>query len=105
MRHVGGVGGDPHRLLPPRSGAPTASSGRSIDGIGAYDHVHRAAMLSRLAQMPTANRLLPFVALAYMQPSSYIWEDAEGACHTVGQEDRLAVLLGERATNTASYWA
>ena len=26
----------------------------SVDGIGAYDHVHRAAMLSRLLEMPRA---------------------------------------------------
>ena len=37
----------------------------SVDGIGAYDHVHRAAMLGRLARMPAARALLPFVRLSY----------------------------------------
>ena len=36
----------------------------SVDGIGAYDHVYRAAMLSRLMQMPEPRSLLPFVRLA-----------------------------------------
>ena len=33
----------------------------SLDGIGAYDHVLRTAMPSRLARMPTASSMLPFV--------------------------------------------
>ena len=47
----------------------------SVDGIGAYNHVHRAAMLSRLLEMPRARSLLPFVRLSYGQPSQYTWQD------------------------------
>ena len=31
----------------------------SVDGIGAYVHVQRAAMLTRLSKMPEARKLLP----------------------------------------------
>ena len=40
----------------------------TVDGIGAYDHVLRSAMLGRLASMPGARSLLPFVRMSY--PSS-----------------------------------
>ena len=33
----------------------------SVDGIGAYDHVLRVAMLGRLARMPKTREILPFV--------------------------------------------
>ena len=50
----------------------------SIDGIGAYDHVYRSAMMSKLVEMPGLQVLLPFVRTVYAQPSSCVWEDAEG---------------------------
>ena len=43
----------------------------SVDGIGAYDHVLRAALLERLLRMPAARAILPFVRLSYTSPSSY----------------------------------
>ena len=36
----------------------------TVDGVGAYDHVLRSAMLGRVDSMP-----------AYSQPSSYQWID------------------------------
>ena len=59
----------------------------SVDGIGAYDHVHRAAMLSRLLEMPRARSLLPFVRLSYGQPSQYTWQDESGQDRTVVQAE------------------
>ena len=41
----------------------------SVDGIGAYDHISRSSMLSALAEVPEANRCLPFVRLFYTHPS------------------------------------
>ena len=43
----------------------------TVDVIGAYDHVLRLAVLGRLASMPGARSLLPFVRMSYAQPSSY----------------------------------
>ena len=45
----------------------------SVDGIGAYDHVYRSAMLGRLLHMPAARTILPFVRLSYGSNSSYTW--------------------------------
>ena len=50
----------------------------SVDGVGAYDHILRAAMMNRLARMPNAKALLPFVLLSYSAPSEYDWHDDEG---------------------------
>ena len=33
----------------------------SIDGVGAYDHIFRSAMLSKVAEVPSLQGLLPFV--------------------------------------------
>ena len=59
----------------------------TVDGIGAYDHVLRSAMLGRLASMPGARSLLPFVRMSYAQPSSYQWFDDQGAAHVVTQAE------------------
>ena len=59
----------------------------SVDGIGAYDHVLRSAMLGRLLQMPAARAILPFVRLSYGAPSSYTWVDCEGQQRTVTQAE------------------
>ena len=57
----------------------------SIDGVGAFDHIRRQAMLSKLMSLPTACAMLPFVRLAYGQPSVYIWQDDDGQTHEVHQ--------------------
>ena len=59
----------------------------SVDGIGAYDHVLRSAMLGRLASMPGARSLLPFVRMSYAQLSSYQLFDDQGAAHVVTQAE------------------
>ena len=59
----------------------------SVDGIGAYDHVLRAAMLGRLARMPKARAILPFVRLSYASPSEYSWVDDTGRSRIVHQAE------------------
>ena len=53
----------------------------SVDGVGAYDQVLRATMLSKLREVPGLQSLLPFVRQAYSSPSSYSWEDEKGQRH------------------------
>ena len=65
----------------------------SLDGIGAYDHIHRASMLSKLAALPTASSMLPFVRLFYSGPSRYLWYDDDGLEHEIVQGEG-----GNRAT-------
>ena len=57
----------------------------SIDGIGAYDHVLRSAMMSKLYSVPELRGLLPFVRSTYAHPKSYRWQDAVGVTHQVHQ--------------------
>ena len=57
----------------------------SVDGVGAFDMVSRAAMLSGLLDMEEGERLLPFVRMFYSQPSSYLFDDEAGETHTVQQ--------------------
>ena len=59
----------------------------TVDGIGAYDHVLRSAMLVRLAAMPSARSLLPFVRMSYAQQSCYQWFDDFGEAREVTQAD------------------
>ena len=75
-----------HMLRAATDANPTATI-LSVDGIGAYDHVHRAAMLGRLARMPAARALLPFVRLSCGRPSSYTWYDDAGEQRTVTQAE------------------
>ena len=56
----------------------------SIDGIGAFDLISRAAMLTALKAAPGCDRALPFVRQFYGRPSSYIWEDG-GTTHEIRQ--------------------
>ena len=57
----------------------------SIDGIGAYDHVHRAAIFRALADNPSLRALLPFVRLWYGRTSHYAWRDQDGTQHVIEQ--------------------
>ena len=59
----------------------------SVDGIGAYDHILRSAMLGRLLQMPGARQILLFVRLSYTQPSTYGWFDEDGQRRKVSQAE------------------
>ena len=65
---------------------PTATV-LSMDGIGAYDHVLRSAMMSKLHDVPCLRGLLPFVRATYAQPTEYLWEDAAGVRHTIRQAE------------------
>ena len=57
----------------------------SIDGIGAYDHVSRAAILAALHRNPHLTGLLPYVRQFYSSPSSYVWYDRHRTAHHVAQ--------------------
>ena len=58
----------------------------SIDGVGAYDHIKRAAMLGKLRQLPAkASAALPFVMLSYGKPSKYSWYDEAGVHYDIPQ--------------------
>ena len=57
----------------------------SIDGVGAYDHVFRSAMLSKIWEVLALRPLLPFVRSVYARPSSYVWTDDEGQRHVIRQ--------------------
>ena len=59
----------------------------SIDGVGAYDHVYRAAMMEKLHQVPSLQGLLPFVRATYANPTSYVWEDEDGVQHRIVQAE------------------
>ncbi len=50
----------------------------SIDGVGAFDHIRRAAMLGKLVTLPTARDALPFVRLSYETRTEYVWADEKG---------------------------
>ena len=49
----------------------------SLDGIGAYDHVLRSAMMGKLLEEEDLRGLLPFVRMVHSQPSRYHLEDED----------------------------
>ena len=59
----------------------------SIDGVGAYDHVYRSAMLSKLLEVPALRPLLPFVRSVHTRPSTYLWIDDQGERHEIRQSE------------------
>ena len=59
----------------------------SEDGIGAYDHVLRSAMMCKFHSVPGLRGLLPFVRSTYAHPTSYRWQDAVGVMHQVHQAE------------------
>ena len=60
----------------------------SIDGISAFDLIS----LQGLMDLDGGSSALPFVALFYGTPSSYLWEDSCGRTHTIVQGD-VALLF------------
>ena len=60
----------------------------SLDGVGAYDHIRRSSMLSKLADVPELQSLLPFVRMCYTRQSHYLWTDTTGCTHDVAQGER-----------------
>ena len=73
---------------------PTATV--SVDGICAFDHVHRASMMSKLLEVPGLRALLPFVRASYVSPSRYSWDDDLGQRHEIRQHE------GERTRRSPS---
>ena len=59
----------------------------SVDGIGAYDHVSRSAMLLALHNANAANQALPFARMFYSTPSTYTWVDQQGEAHAINQAE------------------
>ena len=59
----------------------------SIDGVGAYDHVLRSAMLSKLHEVESLRGLLPFVRSAYSRPSVYHWQEDGGQWRQIRQSE------------------
>ena len=57
----------------------------SLDGIGAFDHVRRAAFLQELRDQAHLRGLLPMVRALYTTPSTYLWADDAGTTHSVQQ--------------------
>ena len=53
----------------------------SVDGIGAFDLISRAAMLSALRDVTGGSQALPFVMLFQGQPSQCVWADDTGTVH------------------------
>ena len=61
----------------------------SIDGIGAYDHVSRSAIFSKLLACPSLHRLIPFVRQWYGGQSSYLWQDDGGQVREILQGEGI----------------
>ena len=52
---------------------------------GAFDHVQRAAFLTKLANTPSLSALLPLVKMLYSTESRFLWTDSDGATHEILQ--------------------
>ena len=64
------------------TGTPQATV-LSIDGIGAYDHVHRSAMLGKVLEVPSLRGLLPFVRAAYLERPGTSGPTQRGVRHDI----------------------
>ena len=67
--------------------ADAQATALSIDGIGAYDHVLRSAMMEKVHSVPGLRGLLPFVRTTYVKPTRYVWEDGDGVKHQIHQAE------------------
>ena len=68
-------------------GEEDAATVISVDGVGAFDHVSRAAMCEGLRCGSRLATLIPFVRQFYGQDSSYLFYDASGHAHEVLQTE------------------
>ena len=57
----------------------------SLDGVGAFDHIHRASFLQKLRNEPTLQALLPLVRSLYSTASTFLWVDDAGVAHEIRQ--------------------
>ena len=55
----------------------------SIHRIGAYDHVYRSSILSKLHEVLSLRSMLPFVKRTYARASTYCWSDEDGVSHRI----------------------
>ena len=59
----------------------------SLDGVGAFDHVKRAAFFKKLHSNERLQPLLPLVSMLYGSESRFLWTDADGNTHTIRQAE------------------
>ena len=59
----------------------------SLDGIGAFDHVRRAAFVRKIASTPELESILPLVLALYGSESRFFWYDDEGQRHVIHQAE------------------
>ena len=59
----------------------------SVDGVGAYDHIARAAMFEGLRRDARLVSLIPFVRQFYGRESTYLFYDQLGQAHEVAQAE------------------
>ena len=59
----------------------------SVDGVGAYDHISRAAVFEGLRRDERLEPLIPYVRLFYGCQSTYLFHDAAGEAHVVEQAE------------------
>ena len=57
----------------------------SLDGIGAFDHVKRAAFMRKLMDTPDLRDIVPLVRMLYGSESRFLWTDDSGVTHTIIQ--------------------
>ena len=50
----------------------------SVDGVGAFDNISRAAIFRGVADMSHGDKLIPFIRQFYSTPSRYLWENEVG---------------------------
>ena len=59
----------------------------SLDGVGAFDHVRRAAFFEKLMSCEELRELLPLVRALYGSLSRFVWTDDKGEQHVIEQAE------------------
>ena len=59
----------------------------SLDGIGAFDHVKRAAFMRKLMDTPSLRDIAPLVRMLYGSESRFLWTDDDGVTHIITQAE------------------
>ena len=59
----------------------------NIDGVGAFDHVSRARIMTEIAGHPGLCTLVPFLRLWYEDISTIVWTDETGTMHDIPQAE------------------
>ena len=57
----------------------------SLDGIGAFDHVKRAAFMRKLHSRSELHEIIPLVSMLYGSVSRFVWYDDDGLEHIIEQ--------------------